>query len=553
MIRVKLLFLFFLLFFIAVLAKLFYLQVFRTSSSLLDNYLKTQKITPERGKIIDHNGQPFVLNQNSYLLYFEPKKISDAKDISEKLSGILQIPEASIASKIDTSKVWVSVKSGIEEDTKKAIDNLHLNGVGFQYQMKRYYPEASLSAHIAGFVGKNANGEDIGYFGLEGFYDKDLKGLPGFLETERDIIGKPIFIGTQQRVNSENGRDLQLSVDKTVQEIIKRKLLQGMESYKAKQGCVITADPYSMRILGLACLPDYDNSQYYQFSESYFKNPAISEVYEPGSIFKPLIMAAALEEKKIMPDDFYQEDGPVEVSGYRIQTWNNKYEGKISMTRILEKSSNVGMVSVGEKLGNDKIFSYLQKYGFGELTGVDLQGETTGYLKPKNSWYPIDFATVTFGQGIAVTPIQMIRAFASLINGGKLIRPTVVEKIIASGEEKTVKPKIDRSVIHEQTSEIIKKMLVSTIENGEVKWAKPKGYTIGGKTGTAQVPIQGHYDPSKTIASFIGFAPAQNPKFITFVTLREPQSSPWGSETAAPLFFDIAKELIVYYNITPDQ
>jgi len=553
MIRAKLLFLFFLAIFIAVIAKLFYLQLFRPSASLLDNYLKTNKIYPERGRIFDHNGQPLVLNQNSYLLYFEPKKISDPKGISEKLAGILQIPEASIESKIDSSKIWISFKSGVVEDQKKIIENLHLDGVGFQYEMKRYYPEASLSAHLAGFVGKNSSGEDIGYFGLEGYYDKDLKGLPGFLETERDIIGRPIFIGTQERVNSENGRDLQLSIDKTVQEIIKRKLKQGLESYKAKQGCVITANPYTMQILGLVCLPDYDNDQYYQFSEEYFKNPAISEVYEPGSIFKPLVMAAGIEEKKIKPDDFYNEDGPIQIGEYQIRTWNNKYEGKITMTRILEKSSNVGMVFVGSKLGNDSIYSYLQKYGFGEQTGIDLQGETSGYLKPKNNWYPIDFSTVTFGQGIAVTPIQMVRAFASLVNGGNIVRPTVVEKITASEEEKTIKPKIERKVISGRTTEIIKKMLVSTVENGEIHWAKPKGYTIGGKTGTAQVPIQGHYDPSKTIASFVGFAPAENPKFITLVTLREPQTSPWGSETAAPLFFDIAKELIVYYNITPDQ
>ncbi len=553
MIRVKFLFLFFLLFFIAIAVKLFYLQLFRPVTSLLDNYLKTKKISPERGNILDHNGKPLVLNQNSYLLYFEPKKMKDPKDISVKLSRVLQISEASLEAKIDSTKVWVSVKSGIEEDIKKAVDSLHLDGIGFQYEMKRYYPEASLSAHLVGFVGKNTGGENVGYFGLEGFYDKDLNGLPGLLETERDLAGRPIFIGTQERVNAENGRDLQLSIDKTVQEIIKRKLQQGLESYKAKQGCIITADPYTMRILGFACLPDYDNSQYYQFSEEYFKNPAISEAYEPGSIFKPLIMAAALEEKKVKPDDLYNEEGPVKVGEYNIRTWNDKYEGKITMTRILEKSSNVGMVYVGEKLGNDTIYSYLQKYGFGEITGVDLQGETTGYLRPKNSWYPIDFSTVTFGQGIAVTPIQMIRAFSSLINGGKLIRPTVVEKIISSGNEREIKPKVERMIIHEKTSDIIKKMLVSTVENGEYKWARPKGYTIGGKTGTAQIPIQGHYDPSKTIASFIGFLPAENPKFITLVILREPQSSPWGSETAAPIFFDIAKELIVYYNITPDQ
>jgi len=211
------------------------------------------------------------------------------------------------------------------------------------------------------------------------------------------------------------------------------------------------------------------------------------------------------------------------------------------------------MVYVGEKLGKDALYSYLKKYGFGQLTGIDLQGEIAGYLKPKNEWYPIDFATVTFGQGIAVTPIQMIRAFASIINGGNLLKPYVVTKIISSdGKEKLIKPKKEGKVINAVTSEIIKKMLVEVVEGGEVKWARPKGYILGGKTGTAQIPIEGHYDPHKTIASFIGFGPAKDPTFLVLVILRQPKTSPWGSETAAPLFFEIAKELLIYYNIAPE-
>jgi cell division protein FtsI/penicillin-binding protein 2 len=212
------------------------------------------------------------------------------------------------------------------------------------------------------------------------------------------------------------------------------------------------------------------------------------------------------------------------------------------------------MVYVGEKLGDEKLYDYLKKYGFGQPTGIDLQGEVSGYLKPKSQWYPIDFATVTFGQGIAVTPIQMIRAFAALVNGGVIFRPYVVLKIISSeGKQKIIKPKKEGQVITNITSQIIKKMLMEVVESGELKWARPKGYTLGGKTGTAQVPIKGHYDPQKTIASFIGFGPVKEPKFLVLVILRQPKTSPWGSETAAPLFFEIAKELLIYYNIPPDN
>ncbi len=553
MTKIKLLFLTFILLFGAIIVKLSLIQIIQPNTAGRDAYLHTNKIYPERGQILDRNNAPLALNQNSYLLYIEPKKIDNQLLLVRSLSSVLAVPEASIEAKIDETKVWVAISAGIDDEKKKALEALHLSGIGFDYQMKRYYPEASLSAHLLGFVGKNTGNEDVGYFGLEGFYDTDLKGLPGLMESERDLAGRPILIGTQERVEPENGRNLILTMDKTVQEISKRILLRGMETYKAKQGCTLTADPATMQILAMVCLPDYDVDKYYLFSEEFFKNPAISDVYEPGSIFKPLIMAAALQEKKIKAGDFYDETGPVKIGEYSIKTWNDKYEGKITMTRILEKSSNVGMVYIGEKLGDNQIYSYLRKYGFGSPTNIDLQGENPGYLKPKNDWYPIDYSTVTFGQGIAVTPLQMLRAFASVINGGLLLKPYVVQKMVSSDKTNAIQPKVERRVISELTSAIIRKMLVAVVNNGEVHWAKPKGYTIGGKTGTAQIPIQGHYDPSKTIASFIGFAPADKPKFITMVMLKEPESSQWGSETAAPIFFDIAKELIVYYNIAPDQ
>lgn len=550
--KIKLVFLFFILFYLTIVIRLFFLQVIYSPANK-SPYLKTNKLYSVRGKIYDQNNYPLVLNQNSYLLYLEPKKITDKDKLIHLLSDSLEIPEASISAKIDMSKYWLSVQNGLIQEQKDKIDKLNLKGVGFDYQTKRFYPEASLSAHLLGFLGKNDQNEDIGYLGLEGFYDRDLRGLPGFVETERDIIGRPILIGVQQRVEPENGRDLILTVDKTVQEISKKKLLEGLDLYKAKKGCVITANPKTMAIIALVCLPDYDLEKYYSFSEDYYKNSAISDLFEPGSIFKPLIMAAALEEKKIKPNDTYNETGQISVGEYNIKTWNDKYEGKISMTRILEKSSNVGMVYIGEKLGNKKIYDYLRKYGFGQNTGVDLEGEVSGYLKSQVDWYPIDYSTVTFGQGIAITSIQMIRAFASLINGGYLMRPYLVQKIVSKNKITEIKPKIERKVISPLTSEIIKKMLVSTVENAEAKWDRPKGYMIGGKTGTAQIPIKGHYDPTKTIASFIGFAPASDPKFLTLVVLYEPQTSPWGSETAAPLFFEIAKQLIVYYNISPTQ
>ncbi len=550
--KIRLVFFLFIFLFIAIIAKLFFLQVI---SPYQTNKLggNLNKIIPERGVIYDRNMHPLALNQNKYRLFAEPKKIKDKNLLINTINEISNIDAATIEARIDDSKDWVSITSGLDKSEKEQIEKFKFKGIGFEDEFNRYYPEASLSAHLLGFVGKNKDGDNIGYFGVEGYYNKDLSGLPGIIKTEKDLLGRYIFIGNQKKIDAENGRNLVLTIDKSVQEIAKEKLLDGLDRYKAKDGCVIIANPKNMEILAMVCLPDYDLEKYYDFSEEFFINNAISLVYEPGSTFKPLIMAAALEEKKIKPQDTYNEKGPIKIGEYTIKTWNNKYEGRISITRILEKSSNTGMVFVGKKLGNKNLLNYLRKYGLDSLTGIDLQGEAKTFLKSNNQWYPIDYATANFGQGIAITPIQMITAFSSLINGGELIQPHVVKKIIIDGKEKHITKNIIRKTISVKTSEAIKKMLYSTVENGEYKWVKPEGYKIGGKTGTAQIPIAGKYEATKTIASFIGFAPINDPKFIALVILREPKTSIYGSETAAPIFFDIAKDLFVYYNIGPEE
>lgn len=549
MTKLRFLFFGFLGVFFLIILRLFYIQVLHPD--LQHDYLSTRKLQPERGKIFDRNGQPIVMNQILYHLFFEPQLIKDKDKTASSLAEILKVSEASISARIDLTKTWTSVLGNISKQDKDAILKLSLSGMGFDEQWSRYYPDASIAAHLAGFVGKNDDGIDVGRSGVEGFYDKDLGGLPGLIRSDLDLQGRPIFLGTQERIDPENGRDLYLTIDKSVQMLVKEKLAAGLEKYGAKEGCALVANPNTMELLALSCLPDYDPDTYYRFSNGVFRNSAISDAYEPGSTFKPLIMAAGIEAGLIKPDTLYNEDGPIKVSEYTIQTWNNSYEGKITLTRVLEKSSNVGMVFVGSKLGNSRLYDAIINYGFGADTHIDLEGEAPGFLKPKQQWYPIDFATATFGQGLAVTPIQMLTAFSSIINGGKLMKPYVVKELRGEKIQK-VDPIFVRQLISKKTSDSLKKMLLSTIENGETKYLKPKGYQIGGKTGTAQIPIEGHYDATKTIASFIGFSPIKNPQFIGLVIVKEPKSSQWGSETAAPIFFEIAKDLIVYYNIAPE-
>lgn len=552
--KLLILFIGFLLTVCAVIIKLFFIQV--THSDLIAGspvYLRTKKILPVRGGIFDKNGSPFTFTYTTYLLYAEPPKIKNISESVKKIDEVLHMGEATLEAKIKREKQWVPLAKSLTKEQKDALSRLKVEGIGFEEEPSRFYPEGSAAAHLLGFVGKTNEGENVGYFGLEGYYEKELTGISGIVKTERDLFGSPIFVGVQEKIDEEDGQNLTLTIDKTIQLITKNTALYGLERYRAKEVCITIADPFSLEIRALTCVPDYDPTKYYKFSEDFFRNPVISAVYEPGSILKPLIMATALDTGSVKVNDTYEEEGPVKVYDHEIRTWNNQYEGTITMTRILEKSSNVGMVFIGQKLDQQKLLSYLRSFGFNETTDIDLQGESKGSIKKEKEWYPIDYATVTFGQGIGVTQIQMIRALSSLINGGFIMKPFVVKSTDVSGShKKNNEPKKIRRVVSAHTSSVIRGMLESTVEKGDAQWARPKGYKIGGKTGTAQVPVGKTYDPSKTIASFVGFAPVDKPRFIVLVTLKEPEASPWGSETAAPLFFKMVKELFIYYNIAPE-
>ncbi|MBX4205784.1 penicillin-binding protein 2, partial [Candidatus Microgenomates bacterium] len=407
---------------------------------------------------------------------------------------------------------------------------------------------------VLGFVGKDDEGIDKGYFGLEGFYDLSLAGKPGYIQREADGKGAPILIGGSKEIAAVAGVDIKTNIDKRIQFVVEDKLKLGIEKYGAKNGVAIIMDPKTGKVLSLAAYPAYDPGKYNQFEQSYFKNPAISDSFEPGSIFKPLIMAAGLDAGKIDVDTKCDIcSGPFPVDKYFIKTWNNVYNPNASMTDIIVHSDNVGMTFIGQKLGMDKLYDYVTSYGFGQLTGIDLQGEATPQLRPRNKWNIVDQATTTFGQGIAVTPIQMVKAFSAIANKGKIAQPQIVDKILNGANEQDVRPQISKQVISEKAAAETTAMMVEAVEKGEAQWTKIPGFKVAGKTGTAQIPVEGHYDSEKTIASFIGFAPASDPKFVMLVMLREPKSSPWAAETAAPLWFGIAKELFPYMGIQPEN
>lgn len=574
--RFKILPLFFSFLGLIVILRLFYWQILHGSELAQKGarqYLEALTIPAWRGEIKTPKSETLVANQKVYLLFAQIPQIEKREEVAQSLAPILLAEERStqsgqkeglkklrekteeIREKLSLSGLfWIALARKISPQSKSKIEDLKIRGLGFEKESKRLYPEASMAAHLLGFMGQDEQGKDKGYFGLEGFYDWELKGQEGYAHQERDVFGRPILLGKVKKKASEDGRTLVLHLDRTVQFILEKKLKEGIEKYGAKGGSVVIADPRSGAILGMSSFPAYDPSAYQNFEESLYKNPVISESFEPGSIFKVVVMAAALNEGVVKPETRCDKcAGPQTIGEYTIRTWNNRYFPQTTMTEILEHSDNVGVVFVAQKLGLGKLLKYLSDFGFGKTLGIDLQEEETPALRPKKDWSEIDLATAGFGQGIAVTPIQMLQAVGVIANEGKLMRPQIVSSVIdPSGNVMNINPQIIRQVIKPKTAKVLTEMMVSAVDRGEAKWAKPFGFRIAGKTGTAQIPLKGHYDEEKTIASFVGFAPADDPRFMMLVTLREPTSSPWGSETAAPLWFNIARELFTYFGITPE-
>lgn len=557
---------FFLIFFFAIILRLFYWQILQAEflqAQAEGQYLVEAKVGALRGNIFYSDGSSLASSNPTFRIFGLPKAIPESikLDLSYTLAKVLteegeevDILAKDILNKLSQPLYWVLVKKGVSLEVKKRIEGLKLSGIGFEQTSKRFYPEGSSSAHILGFVGSDAKGGNVGYFGLEGYYEGDLKGLEGQFKLEQDALGSPIVTGQFQTDDAKDGKDLILNVDRTVQFIVEKALRAGLERYGAKVASAVLMDPKTGGILAMASFPNYDPLEYFNFPKEYYKNPIVADQYEPGSTFKIFVMSAALNEDVLKPDTVCDIcSGPISLGGFTIRTWNNKYFPNTTMKDVIVHSDNTGMVFTGEKLGLDKLYAYLENFGLGKPTGVDLEDESAPDLRPKEQWREIDLATTSFGQGIALTAMQMVVAVSAIANGGNIMEPHVVKVIQDQKGSFEVKPKVLRQVIKESTSKIMTEMMVKAVSEGEAKWAKPKGFKIAGKTGTAQIPVAGHYDPDKTIASFVGFAPADDPKFVMLIRYDQPSSSIFGSETAAPTFFEIAKELFNYYKIAPSE
>ncbi len=557
--RYRATFCFLILSFLIVVARLFYWQVVKASElSLLgaNQYGKIVKLQPARGQIYTSDGFPIVANKLAYTVFANPKIVKDKKLISTVLAPILKTEEASISALLSLDRFWVALGPAVDAKTKFEIENLKLPGIGFDQSYSRLYPEASTAAHLLGFVGENDAGADVGYFGLEGFYDRLLRGKEGLASIIQDALGRPILAKLESaNQKTIDGDSITLSINRAIQYVAQQRLEKAVENYGASGGMVAIMDPKTGQMLAMAVVPSFDPQKYGKYTEDLYKNPFITDTYEPGSTIKPLVMAAAIDDGLVTAETKCNIcGGPLQVYDYTIRTWNDKYTKDVNMIDTIIYSDNIGMVFVGQKLGLDRMLSHFEKFGIGSTTGIDLQGEVAPGIKEKKDWYPIDLATASFGQGISITPMGLLDAFASIANGGLRMEPHVVAKVTsAEGDTVDIKPKVLGRTMSEKTSKIMTEMLVSAVNKGEAQWARLKGYRIAGKTGTASIPVAGHYDPNQTIASFIGYGPADNPKFVMLVIIDRPKTSIYGAETAAPVFFSIAKDILTYYGISPTE
>jgi cell division protein FtsI/penicillin-binding protein 2 len=483
----------------------------------------------------DKNGNktPVALNKDFPVVYAVPKAITDVNAAVKALSPLVSMPEAELSKRLSSQSSYALIEKKASSTTAGAVGQLNIKGIYVQSLPFRYYPLKDTASQLLGFVGPSANDVmDHGRYGLESFYDTQLAGDPGVMKDGKIEFPHP-------------GGDLQLTIDPNIQ-VEAEKLIQGLvHQFGAPDGSIIVEDPNTGKILALANSPNFDPNNYQQSSVGTFLDPVAQTIYEPGSVVKVLTMAAGIDSGKITPETHFYDSGSLTLNGHTIKNWDLKAHGDVTMTNVIEHSLNTGAAFAERQTGNDIFKSYIQKFGFGTETGVDLPGELSGDLSQlmKPDAPPVEFATASFGQGIAATPMQVINAISALANGGNLMRPYL---------NADMQPKVVHRVISTDTAHKVTQMMVTAVNTNIV--AHIDGYNVAGKTGTAQLAnASGGGYGDKVVNTYVGYAPASAPKFVVLVKLDQPPGSPLAGQTIVPAFREMVQYLLNYYEIPPDK
>jgi cell division protein FtsI/penicillin-binding protein 2 len=520
------------------------------------------KLRP-RGAIVDTHGHPLAIQQFRYVIVASPnimgpktrKKAAKALDM---IVGLSEQELLTLFAENDDPKTNITLNADISPEIGEEIKAMDLTGIGVYIYPKRFHPEGNLASHVLGFVDM----DNVGHYGLESYFDSflvaptneilpqpapQLENAPANL-TDDDALPESRFIPSLAR------RDLILSLDRSLQYVAETALREGIEEYKAESGVVIIMDPKTSAVLAMAGYPDYNPDDYSNVpSNQSYINPAISEIYEPGSVFKLITFAAALDSGIITPETSYQDTNKYTYYEQTVQNWDRKGRGEVTAQQALAQSLNVTTAKIAVDVGEENFYKTVSRFGFGVDTGIDLAHEAGGIVNSPNKadWAPGYLATNSFGQGISVTPLQMANAVAAIAAGGVLHRPHVVRMVIKDDSVRIKEPEPVSRAISSESARTLTQMMIAAANH--TKAATIPGYAIAGKTGTAEIPGMGGYKEDRTITTFAGFFPADDPQFLILVKLERPKTSAWAGKTAAPVFREIAQAIINMYGIPPDD
>ena len=507
----------------------------------------------QRGRILDRNGEVLVDNVSAPSVMAIPAQIKNPAETARTLARLLRASEKEIYRKITKREMIVRLSPEgrkISEELARQIQGLRLPGIVVVEDNKRYYPYGAMASHLLGFTGI----DNQGLSGIELVYDEQLRGATGFVSFSANARGEKLPGGSDRYTPPRDGMELMLTIDRTIQSILERELDQAMAQYQPENVLAIAMDPRTGEILGMSSRPTFRPDRYQDTDpQIYNRNLPIWKTYEPGSTFKIITLAAALEENKVDLKDRFHDPGYVEVGGARLRCWKGGGHGSQSYLEVVENSCNPGFVNLGQRLGKDTLFRYIRQFGFGQKTGIDLSGEARGILFAPDRIGPVELATTSFGQGVSVTPIQQVTAVSAAINGGNLMEPHLTKAWIDPKTGKVVRenrPRKKRQVISAETSKEVRRALESVVARGTGRKAFIDGYRVGGKTGTAQkVGPNGRYLPNNHIVSFIGFAPADDPRIVVYVAVDNPKGVQFGGVVAAPIVRNIIDDSLRYLKV----
>ncbi|PIT87928.1 MAG: hypothetical protein COU31_00385 [Candidatus Magasanikbacteria bacterium CG10_big_fil_rev_8_21_14_0_10_40_10] len=553
-----------------VVGRLLILQIFNFdyyTALAINTHEIYQQLFPKRGNIYIQDSRsgkdqlyPVSVERPFYLLYAVPRDIApnSVATTTDFLAGLLKFDDeqkkilsAQLSKKNDP---YEPIVDKLTQETAEIIKQAGLAGINLATKNYRYYSENKLVSNVVGFVGSDTDGNLSGRYGIEGGWDSELAGKSGFLAVNKGALGSIISLAGKTEQTSENGADLVLTIDRSLQDISCESLRQGVATYQAQSASLIMLDAQTGAILAMCSYPDFDPNNYAKVSSaSAYNNTAIFTAYEPGSVFKPITMAMALDLNAVGPDTLFNDPGVRVIDNYKVYNALKKQYGTITMTQVLENSVNTGMIWVEEKIGNNAFEDYVKKFGFGQKLGIKMDGEVDGNISSLEKKSDIYFANASFGQGITATPLQLVASYTALANGGQMLKPYIIKEVrYANGKvEKTI-PQTIGNVISQRAQKLITGMLISVVENGAgyVSVKMPE-YYVAGKTGTAQIAGPGGYT-EETNHTFIGYFPATDPRFIMLVKYEKPQRA-WAESTAAPTFKKVADFAVDYYNLKGDK